>query len=213
MDEYKPAATISPSPVFNPQDLIGRSFMMDKQSDGKNPRDTIIHLLEDHESSLEDNPTRIKFRVSVNTDQQEDIIKYNKILEYITKDKESDITWKFRRIISRKGPTRGSQYDLLIEWENGEISKEPLKIIAADNPVTCAIYARENSLFKQPGWKHFRHIAKMKSNLPVWSIKLNLSLLIMHLNISMVMKFLGLMNKLKDLIRRMIIPNESTQRH
>jgi hypothetical protein len=37
MDEYKPADTISPSPVFNPQDLIGQSFLMDKQSDGQRP--------------------------------------------------------------------------------------------------------------------------------------------------------------------------------
>jgi hypothetical protein len=34
MDESKTAATTSSSPVFNPQDLIGQSFLMDKQSDG-----------------------------------------------------------------------------------------------------------------------------------------------------------------------------------
>jgi hypothetical protein len=51
------AATISQSPVFNPQDLIGRSFLMDKQSDGQKPRATIVQLLEDQESSFEDNPT------------------------------------------------------------------------------------------------------------------------------------------------------------
>jgi hypothetical protein len=28
-----------------------------------------------------------------------------------------------------------------MEWENGEITEEPLAIIAADDPVTCAIYA------------------------------------------------------------------------
>jgi predicted metal-binding protein len=27
-------------------------------------------------------------------------------------------------------------------------------------PVTCAIYARENGLLDQPGWKCFKHIAK-----------------------------------------------------
>jgi hypothetical protein len=63
MDESKPADTISPSPVFNLQDLIGRSFLMDKQSDGQWPRATITQLLEDHESKLEDNPTRIKIQV------------------------------------------------------------------------------------------------------------------------------------------------------
>jgi hypothetical protein len=56
--------------------------------------------LEDHESKLEDNPTRIKFKLSLNNDQQEDIITYSKMLEYITKDKDSDITWKFRQIVS-----------------------------------------------------------------------------------------------------------------
>jgi hypothetical protein len=90
-DESKLDATISPSPAFNPQDLIGRSFLMDKQSDGQKPRATIVQQLEDHESSLEDNPTQIKFKVSFNKDQQEDIITYNKMLEYITKDEESDI--------------------------------------------------------------------------------------------------------------------------
>jgi hypothetical protein len=126
---------------------------MDKQSDGQRPRATITQLLEDHESKLKDNPTRIKFKLSLNNDQQDDIITYNKMLEYITKDEDSDITWKFRRIISHKGPTQGSQYDLLIEWENGEITKEPLKVIAT------AIYARENGLLDKPGWKRFRYIA------------------------------------------------------
>jgi hypothetical protein len=48
---------------------------------------------------------------------------------------------------------QGSHITLLFEWENGGITKEPLKIIAADDPVTCAIYARENGLLDQPGWK------------------------------------------------------------
>jgi hypothetical protein len=59
------------------------------------------------------------------------------MLEYITKDEESDIMWKFRQILSHE--VQGSQITRSIEWENGEIAKEPLKIIAADDPVTCAI--------------------------------------------------------------------------
>jgi hypothetical protein len=30
----------------------------------------------------------------------------------------------------------------MIEWENEEITTEPIAIIEADDPVTCAIYAR-----------------------------------------------------------------------
>ena len=66
--------------------------------------------------------------------------------------------WKFQRTISHE--VQGSKITLLIEWENGEITKEPLSIIAVDDPVTCAIYARENGLLDQPGWKRFKHIAK-----------------------------------------------------
>jgi hypothetical protein len=80
------------------------------------------------------------------------------MLEYTTRDEESDIMWKFQRIISHD--VQGSKITLLIEWENGEINKEPLGIIASDDPVTCAIYARENGLLDQPGWKQFKHISR-----------------------------------------------------
>jgi hypothetical protein len=61
MGESKPADTPSPSPVFNPQDLIGRSFLMGERADGRQARVRIVQLIEYQESSLEENPTRIKF--------------------------------------------------------------------------------------------------------------------------------------------------------
>jgi hypothetical protein len=42
------------------------------------------------------------------------------------------------------------------EW--GDYTKEPLAIIAADDPVTCAIYAKEKGLLDKEGWKHFMKI-------------------------------------------------------
>ena len=53
----------------------------------------------------------------------------------------------------------------MIEWENGEVTSEPLSIVAADDPVTCAIYAKENNLLEAPGWKHFKPIAKREKKL------------------------------------------------
>jgi hypothetical protein len=92
MDRYKLADTPLPSPVFNPQDLIGRSFLMDEQPDGQRARGKIVQLIEDHESSLEDNPTRIQLRVFVNDNKAEEIVTYSKMLEYITRDEESDLS-------------------------------------------------------------------------------------------------------------------------
>ena len=46
-----------------------------------------------------------------------------------------------------------------------EISTEPLKLIAADDPVTCAIYARDNGLLKKTGWKQFARLARREKRL------------------------------------------------
>jgi hypothetical protein len=46
---------------------------------------------------------------------------------------------------------KGSQCNVLIEWKNGEITNEALKVIAADDPVACAILVRTNSLINQAG--------------------------------------------------------------
>ena len=60
---------------------------------------------------------------------------------------------------------KGSSYNIRVEWENGEITYEPLDIIAKDDPVTCAIYARKNNLLHLPGWKRFKGIAKREKKL------------------------------------------------
>ena len=59
--------------------------------------------------------------------------------------------YRFRAIIGHQGPLlasdphmKGSKYNVQVEWETGEITFEPLSIIAADDPVTCAAYKKEN---------------------------------------------------------------------
>ena len=47
-----------------------------------------------------------------------------------------------------------------MEWETGEITYEPLSIIAADDPVTCAAYAKENDLLTVEEWCRFKNLAK-----------------------------------------------------
>ena len=42
---------------------------------------------------------------------------------------------------------------------------EPLSILAADDPVTCATYAKENDLLHIEGWKRFRNLAKRDKTL------------------------------------------------
>jgi hypothetical protein len=88
-------------------------------------------------------------------------------LEHLNRDAENPIVWKYKRIVSHQGPLKpddpdykGSLYNVMLEWEGGEITAEPLAVIAKDDPVTCAIYAKENNLLHLDGWKRFRPIAK-----------------------------------------------------
>jgi hypothetical protein len=158
--------------IFNPHELIGRTFLMNPQEDGQRYRARIVEAVEDHQSKVNEQNDRVKFVCSINDEQYEEIMSYNDIISHIEKDEEDTIIWKFRRITAHEGPIapnhqnwKGSAYNVMIEWENGEITSEPLGIIAADDPVTCAIYARENDLLEQPGWKRFKGIAKRQKKM------------------------------------------------
>ena len=64
-----------------------------------------------------------------------------------------DGLYRFKCIKDHKGPYtssdpeyNGSSYNLLIEWETGEQTWEPLSNIIASDPYTCAVYAKEHDL-------------------------------------------------------------------
>ena len=79
----------------------------------------------------------------------------------------AEVYWKFKSIVSHQGPLqtnhpdyKGSSYNVMVAWEDGSYTYEPLKIITADDPVTCDLYAKQNNLLNTPGWKQFKGIAK-----------------------------------------------------
>ena len=107
----------------------------------------------------------------------EELISYNQLLEHLENAQDQDMgmdqeLYRFRAIIGHQGPLlasdpdwKGSKYNVQVEWETGEITFEPLSIIAADDPVTCAAYAKENDLLALEGWCSFRSLAKKDKDL------------------------------------------------
>jgi hypothetical protein len=55
---------------------------------------------------------------------------------------------------------KGSMNNVLVEWETGETTYVPLDLIANNDPVTCAQYAKNNCFLDTPGWKRFKRYAK-----------------------------------------------------
>jgi hypothetical protein len=53
----------------------------------------------------------------------------------------------------------------MLKGKNGEITNEPMTTIAADDPVTCAIYAKDNNLLDVTSWKRFKSIARRQQHM------------------------------------------------
>ena len=93
---------------------------------------------------------------------------YVQILDHLDQQEQQEDLYEFRAITGHQGPLspqdknyKGSKYNVMVKWETGEITGDPLSvIIAADDPVTCAEYAKKDDLLHVNGWKRLKHIAK-----------------------------------------------------
>ena len=97
---------------------------------------------------------------------------YVQSLDHLDHQEQHEDLYKFRAITGHQGPlspqdenNKGSKYNVMVEWETGEITEEPLSLIAADGPVTCAVYAKKHDLLHLDGWKRLKHIAKNQKQL------------------------------------------------
>ena len=151
--------------------LLGRSFLLPPEDNGEHHMAKIIDI-DDHGQPLED----IKFKLKINKDQAEEIMSYNQLMDYIQKGTDAvedpDSLFKFRDIVAHQGPLestdpdhRGSKYNVMVEWESGEVTYEPLALISKDDPITCAVYAKKHDLLDTTGWKHLKRYAKTSKRL------------------------------------------------
>jgi hypothetical protein len=72
--------------IVDPNDLVGRTFLMPPQEDGQRFRARIVRAIEDHERNLAKDEDRIHFLCSINDDQFEEIMSYNDLLCSLEKD-------------------------------------------------------------------------------------------------------------------------------
>ena len=163
----------NPIPMANIDipNLLGRSFLLPPQDNGERHMAKIIDI-DDHGQPLED----IKFKLKINKDQAEEIMSYNQLLDYIQKgtdaEEDPDSVFKFKDIVAHQGPLesndpdhKGSKYNVMVEWESGEVTYEPLALISKDDLITCAVYAKKHDLLETTGWKHLKRYAKTSKRL------------------------------------------------
>ena len=163
----------NPIPMANIDipNLLGRSFLLPPEDNGERHMAKIIDI-DDHGQPLED----IEFKLKINKDQAEEIMSYNQLMDYIQKgtdaEEDPDSLFKFRDIVAHQGTLestdpnhKGSKYNVMVEWESGEVTYEPLTLISKDDPTTCAVYAKKHDLLDTTGWKHLKRYAKTSKRL------------------------------------------------
>eukprot|EP00934_Nitzschia_sp_Nitz4_P009388 Nitzschia sp. Nitz4//scaffold547_size3361//334//3245//NITZ4_009269-RA/size3361-snap-gene-0.1-mRNA-1//-1//CDS//3329554282//9378//frame0 len=178
-DESHPSMTMDD---FDPASLIGRTFLSAPLPDGQRFRSRIAEVINEQETRAAQDPTFIKFRCVRDADDSDEIMAYHEFAMALEEELEDD-----GRICSHQGPLtkedpewRGSTWNLQIEWENGEITTEPLSFFAKEDawengeittePLSffakedavtcaCALYGKNAGLLDQPGWKRFKRLA------------------------------------------------------
>jgi predicted AlkP superfamily pyrophosphatase or phosphodiesterase len=103
----------SEMPVIDPEDLVGCTFLMDKQEDRTQFCAHIVHAIKDHGHDLANHPDCIKFLCSVNDNELEEIVSYNKLVSKLSlaDDDDGSKVWKFCHITAHQGLLRPSDKD------------------------------------------------------------------------------------------------------
>ena len=102
-------------------------------------------------------------------------------MDYIQKgtdgEEDLDLLFKFKDILAHQGPLestdpnhKGSKYNVMVEWEPGEVTYEPLTLISKEDPINCAVYAKKRDLLDTTGWNHPKRHAKI-SKRPIRAVK------------------------------------------
>ena len=114
----------------------------------------------------------ISYILGTDNGKVEKVISYSQLVGHLEatankKNKTNDDLYKLRALIGHQGPFKatysnwqGWKDNVLVKWETGEKTYEPLSVLAADDPVTCASYAKGNGLSHIDGWDRYKNLAK-----------------------------------------------------
>ena len=160
-------------PQFSPDELMGLSFLR-TLDDGQVVRAQIVKKINDFDAL---NHQNLKMLVKLGDGDIEEIIDYVELCDIIgdmIDDEEAnpDRPFIYRGITEHQGPIKptdpnykGSKYNVKVQWEDGSATWEPLGIIAKDDPITCATYAKDHKLLETEGWKFLRRHARRAKKL------------------------------------------------
>ena len=172
-------------PTFDPGDLIGRTFLLPPEENGERNRAKVtrevVEIIDQENGHRIEN---INFILDIGNGKVEELISYNQLLEQLKLPKTMIWVWiksflssepslDNKVLLAATDPDwKGSKDNVQVEWETGGAALELLSVIAVDDPVTCAAYAKQHDLLALEGWHRIRSLAKKIKSLQGQSSKL-----------------------------------------
>ena len=145
-----------------------QTTFMRSRPDGQSVQAKVTKQVWDNDAEDHQN---LKFLIELGEGDLEEIIAYNELSALIEEQHDYEVqnpdrAWIYKGIIGHDGPLdpkhpkyKGSKYNVLVLWEDGSETYEPLSVIRKDDPITCAKYAKEHGLLNTDGWKQLKRIA------------------------------------------------------
>jgi len=107
---------------------------------GERFRAKIVKKIVSLEEGLKEHPERVQFLVTYEGNNRlDEIVAYNQVLDALEADilDPNDQMWAFKDIVAHKGlltsnnPSyKGSRFNMLVAWEDGSQTYQPLKTMA-----------------------------------------------------------------------------------
>ena len=134
--QYDSQSATKPMAEYNPDNLIGRTFLLPKNEQGDRLRATIKRkvietskLLDNqHDNAID----KINFHLDVGQGRAWAIMSYVQILDHLDHHEQQEDLSKLRAITGHQGPLslqdenyKSSKYNVMVEWETEEITDEP----------------------------------------------------------------------------------------
>ena len=115
---HDPNGSDNPPPIsiINLDDLLGRTFLLPMDENGKRKRATIYENVKDLCQQQVSREDQLRFKLKIVGDQLDDLISYNQLMEYL-EDKTNtgpleNGLYRFKCIKDHKGPYTSSEVDL-----------------------------------------------------------------------------------------------------
>ena len=159
----EPDPSIRRTAMFEPEELVGRSFLLKHNEDGTRDRATVLDYeyvdgatgevdpLDKYYDGLEKESRRINFKVKVGGTGLEKFIEWSDMCEFVEEQiQNEDTTWNFRKIVGHKRNLQSREKpQILVLWESGEITYEPIDEFYKDEPHLLAEYALKKGVLKE----------------------------------------------------------------